>query len=298
MADESRPIRIVFATAREDNVLVAADRLERDGRVHPVILGDQAEIASRAGRLGLGGCRLEVVRPAANPAYRDIWLGQRASGGLRAVEAGASLATPETFAEAMLGSGDAAAMISAPRPAGSRATGACFFLVGRGHEGDHQLVGAPRAPGVPRAHGLAATALSSARAYERLMESRPEVRFLAPGIPIMERPGRFRSAREALETRVREAIETVRARDPGLQVADRLAFGGEAPREAQGCVVLTHSEGGDLGGRVASLMGVEAVVGPVCQESGETWGELSGARTVDAIVELVLLTARLASESA
>lgn len=289
------PRRIVFTQPEADRVVLAAVRLGREGLARVTLLGDSATLGAGMSVEMLSRAGVNLRSPGEHRGYQDLWRAQWASTGIAGHEADSGLASRFHLAQAMVLAGDADAIVCGPLledrrlPRPTRPRSVRYFLVPeRSDGGSVRVVAEPCGVTLPGPAELAGIALASIGLVERVAGGRPEVVFIAPGIPVsLDSGSRHLSVRGLLDARVREAARTLGAREKSLVIRETRESGGDGPV----LIVLTHSEGGGGSSRILSLIGGAAILGPVTSGPDGILVEVGGEATAESIVDLTVLSA-------
>jgi len=221
---QAKPKRVVFPEGDNDKVLRAAHILVDEKIAHPIVLGKEQVIRTRAAELGVVLNGMDIVDPGTS-AWRDVyiqelyWLRQRR--GVTLSEARELINNRNVFGSLMVHMGDADALVSGVtqhypdtiRPAlqiiklreGVHKVSGLYALITR--KGDLLFLGDCTVNIEPTAEDLAEIALCAADAARRF-DVTPRVAMLSFS--------NFGSTNHPLCQKVRRATELVKHRDPSL----------------------------------------------------------------------------------
>ena len=223
---QHQPKRVVFPEGDNDKVLRASHILVDEKIAHPILLGDDQVIRSRAAELGVPLEGMDIVNPKTSP-WRELyiqefyWLRQRR--GVTLSEARELIDNRNTFGSLMVHMGNADALVSGItqhypdtiRPAlqvikvreGVHKVSGLYALITR--KGDMLFLADCSVNIEPSAEELAEIALCAADAARRF-DVTPRVAMLSFS--------NFGSTRHPGCEKVRRATELVKQRDPSLTV--------------------------------------------------------------------------------
>jgi phosphate acetyltransferase len=301
--------RIAFPESDDPRVVEAASRLAADGVVQPILVGP-APLGVPA---GVGHADPETSSRI--EAYARDYLELTSQRGTSPEEAGRSAREPLTHAALMVRSGDADGSVAGARhttaetlraalrvirPREEIRTVSTFFLMVHpdltlGHEGafifaDCGLVEEPSAP------QLAEIALMSAETAQRLLGVDPRVALLSYSTR--------GSADHPCLRRVREALQILQARAPGLCVDGELqvdaaivpevaaAKAPESPVAGRANVLIFPDlDSGNIGYKLVQRFGGARALGPITQGLQRPANDLSRGCSVEDVYEVAAITA-------
>jgi malate dehydrogenase (oxaloacetate-decarboxylating)(NADP+) len=216
--------RIVFAEGDEPKIIRAAAQVAEEGIGLPILVGRPAVISEHIQRLGLD-FQPQVVDPAAFPrldAYAQTYYALRQRKGITMKDAMQAVAQPNVFGPLMVKMGDAEAFVSGltyeypdvirpalqihhTRPGASRVAGAYIMIVN-----DRVYIFTDATVIIdPTAEDLAEIACLAAD-FARRLELEPRVALLSFS--------NFGSTPHPLSSKVRRAVELIKAQQPELAV--------------------------------------------------------------------------------
>ena len=304
-------LKIVFPEGNDERVLGACVRLHNDKIVHPIVLGNKAEISALANEKGFDISGLEIIDPADYAEMDELVNSfvERRKGKID--EAGAiKLLNEDTnyLGTMLVFTGKAHGLVSGAtrstgdtvRPAlqiikmkeGFKKTSGVMFL----SKEDEILVFADCAINIaPDANDLAETAiLSNTTARQFGIE---------PRIAMLSFSSKGSAASEEV-TRVEEATKLAKERNPELLIDGELQFDAayvpsvgksKAPNsEVAGkanAFVFPSLEAGNIGYKIAQRLGGYEAVGPILQGLNSPVNDLSRGCTEEDVYKLALLTA-------
>ncbi|MBI3670017.1 MAG: NADP-dependent malic enzyme [Acidobacteria bacterium] len=236
---QARPRRVVFPEGENEKILRASHILVDEKIAHPILLGNDSTIRSRAADLGIALDGMQVVDPNHSPKrelYAEVLYRLRQRRGVTLSEARELLANRNLFGSVMVHVGDADALVSGvtqhfpdtirpalqvikarprmspvdPRTPGVRHDGlvaGLYAMVTK--RGDMYFLADCSVNIEPTAEDLAEIALCAAQTARRF-DVTPRVAMLSFS--------NFGSTKHPLTERVRRAVELVKRADPTLMV--------------------------------------------------------------------------------
>jgi phosphate acetyltransferase len=311
-AIKGRGLRAVLPEGEDERILRAAQRLLEERLANPVIVGKPGEVQVRAAALGvrLDGC--EVRDPSSDGAL-GAYAAQIAAGRekMTAGMAERMLRRPLYFAGAMVGAGDAAAMVAGVASPTRRvieaglitiglapgiATPSSFFLMlvpAAGGDRKPYIFADCAINAEPSAQQLADIAIASAESARSLIDEEPRVALLSFST--------LGSAGHPRVDKVRAALETVRKLRPDLAVdgelqgdaavspvvaANKMQSLGEVAGRAN-VLIFPDLDAGNIAYKLVQHLGGATAIGPFLQGFAKPICDLSRGASVDDIVAAV-----------
>ncbi len=317
-----KPAVVVFPDGEDARAVAAACRLHEEGLARPVLLGNPLAVRRLLGEAGRGGA-LQVLDPA-HPLFlsrnvADLLAVYKAQGKPAVVEdvqqqarcplaAGALMVRRKEAALGIAGNISSTADVLRAglrilgRAPGVETVSSFFFMIAPDGESLLVFTDAAVVP-EPTPLQLADIAIGAADHLFRLMGEEPRVAMLS-----------FSTKGSALHPRVqvvRDAVEEVKRRAPGLLVDGELQFDAamvpevaavKAPESAlrgrANILVFPSLEAGNISYKVAQRLCGYTALGPFMQGFAHGWHDLSRGCTADdmykiAVVALGMECARL-----
>src|SRR5689334_20303107 len=226
----SKPKRIVYPEATDVRILRAAERMVKMRLAKPLLIGAPAVVEAKARETGVSLAHIEVVDPATVSLVNrnaQLLLADWKSRGITEVEARKRLENPMYFAAAMVRAGDADGFVGGAATTTADTVRAAIHCIGLSASSktvsSFFLMALPQMSLVfadcavvpmPSVTQLSDIALDAARNTRIFLETEPRVAFLS-----FSTKG---SADHSSIDRIREAVATVKSRNPELIIDGEL----------------------------------------------------------------------------
>jgi phosphate acetyltransferase len=310
--------RIVLAEGEDVRVIEAAQRAQRDGIAHCILLGREAQIRQLATTQGLDLADINIEDPATSQYHerysQQLW-GIRQHKGMTQEQAQQQAMDPLCFADLMLRAGDADGSIAgAVYTTGDRVRSALqivgvkpgfnsvssFMLMifeAEHHDPRQTMLFADCALIVdPDAAQLAEIAVSTVQSAGQFLDAEARVAMLS-----FSTDG---SASHPLVDKVREATRIAREQMPQTAIEGEVQLDAAivpsvarqkiADSQVDGranVLIFPNLEAGNIGYKLAQRFGAAKAIGPILQGLNHPANDLSRGCNSDDIYNLIALTA-------
>lgn len=311
-----RGLSVVLPEGSDERIVAAARRLKDEDIAEPILLGKEEELASAGKRAGVGLegiARIEPVESERLGFYVEKYVSSRE--GISAAAARRILSKPLFYGAMMVACGDAdtavggvasvtttviqAGVLTIGLAAGIKTPSSYFLMVIPKFLGekDKPFIYADCAVNIdPTAEQLADIALASAASARRILGEEPRVALLS-----FSTRG---SGSAPTVNKVKEALELVRSREPGLaidgefqadsaivpDVAAKKVKGGSAVAGKANVIIFPNLDAGNIAYKLTQYMAGARAIGPFLQGFAKPITDLSRGATVDDVVSTAALT--------
>jgi malate dehydrogenase (oxaloacetate-decarboxylating)(NADP+) len=303
------PPRVVLADGQHDKVIRAASQIVEEGVARPILVGKPQKIEARAEALGVDLTGVEIVHPALEEERRYAYASElhalRQRKGLTLAEARSNLYKPIYFGSMMVRTGDAEAMVAGVESNYPEVLRPALEVVGMAPEasriaGLYMVALRNRDPLFfadttvnidPSAETLAEVAILTAR-FVRDLGITPRIAMLSFS--------NFGSARHPASSKVRRAVEQVKAQDPDLMIdgemqADtavdmellRGPYAFSDLKEPANVLIFPNLASANIAYKLQAKLGGAEVIGPILLGMASAVHVLQRGSSVQEILNLV-----------
>lgn len=301
---------IILPEGTDKRVLEAASRLQEEGLVKPVLLGDETEVSEAATEAGIAISEIEVINPASALYFEELAekFVERRNGKASLEQAHEQLKDVNYFGTMLVYTGRADGLVSGAahstadtvrpalqiiktKPGISRTSGAFIMMKGK-----ERLVFADCAITVaPTAQELAEIAVESAKTARAFG--------VDPHVAMLSFSTKGSAVTEETE-KIAEAVRIAQLLAPNLPLDGEFQFDAAyvpeiAAKKAPGSVIQGNAniyvfpslEAGNIGYKIAERLGGYEAIGPILQGLNAPVNDLSRGCSADDVYKLALLTA-------
>ncbi|SDO61394.1 phosphate acetyltransferase [Alkalicoccus daliensis] len=301
---------IVFPEGTDERILEAAARLQAEGTLQPILIGNEEDIKEKAEEVGADVSKVKIMNPETYEGMGELVEAfvERRKGKNTKEEAEKILKTPNYFGTMLVYTGKAAGLVSGAahstgdtvRPAlqiiktkeGVKKTSGVFVMV----KNDERYIFGDCAINIsPDSSDLAETAVEAAKTA-KVFGIDPKVAMLS-----FSTKG---SAKSEETERVIEATRLAKEKDAELMIDGEFQFDAafvpsvaaqkapDSPLEGKANTFIFPSlEAGNIGYKIAQRLGGYEAIGPILQGLNQPVNDLSRGCNQEDVYKLALITA-------